>query len=109
MEGFHCLGGSDCDKSGLTLPIVEYGHDVGQSITGGFVYRGSDVPQLIGKYIYADFVSGRIWSLEYSGGEVIDNAELFDTDLLISTFGTDANNELFFCAFDGKIYQFAIE
>jgi len=108
MEGFHCLDGGDCDESGLTMPIVEYGHDVGQSITGGFVYRGSNVPQLIGKYIYADFVSGRIWSLEYSGGEVIENAELFDTDLLISTFGTDANNELFFCAFDGKIYKFTV-
>jgi hypothetical protein len=88
------------------MPIWEYSHNVGQSITGGFVYRGSLVPELVGKYVYADFVSGRIWTLEYSGTGNPVNQELFDTSLQIASFGKDADGELYICAFDGKIYHF---
>ena len=106
MEGFHCYNASSCDTVGLTMPIWEYSHSVGQSIIGGYVYRGFNVPELIGKYIYADYVSGRIWALEYSGDGEPTNSLLKDTDLNIASFGVDHNNELYICAFDGNIYRF---
>jgi len=107
MEGFHCFSPpSGCDMTGLTQPIWEYDHSVGQSITGGYVYRGSRTPELTGKYIYADFVSGRIWSLAYDGVNNPVNEQLLNSSLNISSFGIDENSELFICAFDGRIYQF---
>ncbi len=106
VEGRHCFNPpSNCDTSGLEMPIWEYPHSQGQSITGGFVYRGPSVPELIGKYVYADFVNGRIWALTYDGGSAA-NTLLMDTNLKISSFGVDARNELYICAFDGKIYRF---
>ena len=89
----------------LEEPIYEYSHAFGDAITGGYVYRGSVLTGLIGKYIYADYGSGRIWALEYAGGVVVNNSLLIDTTLVIPSFGVDANNELFICAFDGKIYK----
>ncbi len=106
MEGFHCYNAASCDTTDLIMPVWEYSHSVGQSIIGGYVYRGSNVPELTGKYIYADYVSGRIWTLEYDGIEKPVNLLLNDTDLNISSFGVDQNNELYICAFDGKIYKF---
>ena len=88
------------------MPIWEYSHSLGSSITGGYVYRGPSVPELEGKYIYADFGSGRIWSLEYDGVNPPTNTLLMDSNLLISSFGVDQNKELYICAFDGKIYRF---
>jgi hypothetical protein len=88
------------------MPVWEYDHSLGQSVTGGYVYRGNSVPELTGKYIYADYVSGRIWSLEDGNGGTVQNSLLIDTNLLIASFGTDQNEELYFCAFDGKIYRF---
>ncbi len=106
MEGKHCYNAETCDKSGLILPIYEYGRSLGQSITGGFVYRGSKLEQLKDLYIYADFISGRIWALDYSDPE---NTLLIDTDLSISSFGIDANNELYICSFDGFIYKLRLK
>ncbi len=83
-------------------------HDVGHSITGGFVYRGSELPSLIGKYIYADYENGQIWALEYDGRNKTSNTLLIDTDLEITSFGLDENNELYFCAFDGNIYKLKV-
>lgn len=107
MEGFHCFEPpSGCDTAGLELPIWEYNHDLGASITGGYVYRGSKVPELIGAYIYSDFMSGRIWSLRYAGSRLPINTELLNTGLNISSFGIDEKNELYMLSFDGKIYHF---
>ncbi len=107
MEGLHCFKPpSGCDTTGLELPVWEYNHDVGASITGGYVYRGSLVPELIGAYIYSDFMSGRIWSLRYDGSSLPINTELLTTSLNISSFGIDEKNELYMLSFDGKIYCF---
>jgi len=108
MEGDHCYEpSSGCSRSGLTLPIHEYPHDgSNKSITGGHVYRGTAVPTLVGRYVYADYVDGRIWALEYDGSQVVENTLLKDTSLFLSSFGLDQNNELYVCAFDGKIYRF---
>ncbi len=109
MEGFHCYNADNCDTTDLTMPVWEYDHSLGSSVTGGFVYRGPGVPEFTGKYIYADYISGRIWMLAYDGeGEPVN--QLFeDTGLLIASFGTDAENELYICAFDGRIYKFVSE
>jgi len=109
MEGFHCYNPSrNCDTTNLTMPIWEYGHnqDGGYSITGGYVYRGNSIKEIYGKYIYADFVTGNIWALEYDGKNV-NNKLLFKTNHSISTFGIDKNNELYFADYAaGKIYKF---
>jgi glucose/arabinose dehydrogenase len=109
MEGFHCYNPtSNCDTTGLTMPVWEYGHNEkgGWSVTGGYVYRGNDAGELEGKYIYADFVSGNIWSLEINDGSAINNL-LFDTDYAISTFGIDEGGELYFANYsNGRIYKF---
>lgn len=107
MEGNHCYNPpTGCNTAGLTLPVWEYSHNLGNSVTGGYVYRGPGVPELVGKYIYADFGSGRIWALEYDGVNPAVNNQLIDTSLLIASFGVDQNQELYICAFDGKIYRF---
>lgn len=105
MEGKSCYNATSCDTTGLTLPIWQYGRSLGQSITGGHVYRGDRLPELVGKYIYADFVTGRIWSLLYDGTAEPENELLLDTNLNISSFGTDQQQHLYMCAFDGNIYR----
>ena len=108
LEGTECFEPQEnCNREGLINPIFEYPHEnQNRSVTGGFVYRGDRFPQLTGLYIYADFVSGRIWALDNSGtGEPV-NTELYDADYNISSFGTDQNNELYICSFDGTIYRF---
>ena len=106
MEGSVCRPPtSGCSTGGLELPIWEYENPVvGRSVTGGYVYRGTTLPGLVGAYLYADFVAGAIWTLRYSGeGKPVN--ELFkDTNLNISSFGVDEANEIYICAFDGKIY-----
>lgn len=110
MEGLHCYNpSSGCDETGLELPIWEYSHDDpngGQSITGGFVYRGSNANELYGSYVYGDFVTGRIWTFVPLGNPT--NMLIFnETGLAISTFGVDENNELYFASFtNGRIYKF---
>ncbi|MBD3224795.1 MAG: T9SS type A sorting domain-containing protein [Caldithrix sp.] len=110
MEGKHCYDPpAGCDTTGLELPVWEYDHSVGQSITGGYVYHGDDVPELTGLYIYADYVGGQIWSLNYDGQGEPENSLLLDTGHNISSFGQDQNDELYICTFDGdnsKIYKF---
>lgn len=106
MEGFHCFEPmQNCDTSGLIDPVVEYPHELGRSVTGGFVYRGDDVPALFGRYVYADFVSGRFWTIDADGSEA-SNTELFETGLRVSSFGTDEDDELYVLAFNGRIYRF---
>ena len=95
MEGSLCfLAPGLCSSAGLTLPVAEYGHTLGNcSVTGGFVYRGS-IPALRGTYLYGDFCSGMIWGLRHNG-TVWDNLLLLDSPLLISTFGEDEAGELY--------------
>jgi glucose/arabinose dehydrogenase len=110
MEGSLCYSpSSGCNKTGLELPIWDYGHDVGSSITGGFVYRGPELNELYEAYVYGDYVSGRIWALRYDGVTTSINTELVDTSLNIPSFGLDQENRLYICAFDGRIYKLAVK
>jgi glucose/arabinose dehydrogenase len=105
MEGAHCFSASDCDSSGLEMPIAEYGREDGCSITGGYRYRGSRVGALHGAYIYGDFCSGKIWALRHDGQAVTEHIEIVDSDLRISSFGEGPRGELYILSFDGTIYR----
>jgi len=86
-------------------PIYVYanaGLDI--SITGGYIYRGLELTGLSGKYIYADFGSGKIWALSYNSSNVIGNELLIDTNFNIPSFGIDNDKNLYICSFDGNIY-----
>jgi len=109
MEGNHCFKpASKCSEEGLVKPVGEYTHKAGQSITGGYVYRGKKTPKLVGSYIFGDFVTGRIWQLK-PRNKGYSKKELLDTDLNISSFGIDEKNELYICSYyDGKIYQLKV-
>ena len=67
MEGTHCYKTSGCDPAGLTLPVAEYDHSQGCSVTGGVIYRGDQFDRLVGTYLYGDYCSGRIWGLRKPG------------------------------------------
>lgn len=110
MEGSLCFNPpADCDLTGLELPVYEYLHPLGRSITGGYVYDGSELPQLKGAYIYADYITGLIWGLWYHEEYEPVNYTLTNTDLNITSFGLDEDNELYMTAFDGIIYRLKLE
>ena len=106
MEGSICYPStSPCSSEGLALPILDYTHALGASVTGGYVYRGSAIPELSGRYIYGDFISGRIWSLNYARASSFAS-QLLDTNLNISAFGVDESKELYVVSYsDDKIYS----
>ncbi|HJX18315.1 MAG TPA: PQQ-dependent sugar dehydrogenase [Acidiferrobacterales bacterium] len=84
-----------CDPSGFEPPLHTYRHPQGFSITGGFVYRGTAIPGLCGAYLYADYVSKRLWALRESNGRVVASAELLRVPHAISSFGQDEERELY--------------
>lgn len=107
LEGTQCFNATSCDNSGFEAPVFEYDQSANdRSITGGYVYRGQTMASLQGLYVYADFISGRVWALSTNLGGNLSNQLLVESRLPISSFGTDANNELYLCAFDGAIYKF---
>ncbi|MEE9166307.1 MAG: PQQ-dependent sugar dehydrogenase [Candidatus Neomarinimicrobiota bacterium] len=113
VEGAHCYdryrpssSPTGCDTTGLTMPVWEYGRSLGEAIIGGFVYRGSQIPSLYGKYIYGDFEFGTVWSLDYNGIDPPTSSELFQMGpWSVTSFGVDKDNELYICTFNGKIYR----
>jgi glucose/arabinose dehydrogenase len=108
MEGIHCYAApeGECDESGLELPVAEYALGDECSVTGGYVYRGSRLPQLSGSYVYGDFCSGKIWALRHDGSRVTEQMQIADTSLRISSFAQSPSGEVFILSFDEKIYRF---
>ncbi|HEY4688298.1 MAG TPA: PQQ-dependent sugar dehydrogenase, partial [Anaerolineae bacterium] len=109
MEGMHCYSPRDgCDQTGLMPPVAEYTHDSGCSVTGGYVYRGSDYPWLDGVYVFADYCSGIVWSLERDAAGQWQMTERLDVDFSVSSFGEDRVGELYLAGRgDGTIYRLA--
>jgi glucose/arabinose dehydrogenase len=107
MEGTHCYNpNTNCNPGNLVLPVIEYDHTRGCSVTGGYVYRGSRWPRLRGMYLYGDYCSGRIWGAtrdSFSGA--VTTRELSDTSFFISAFGEDANGEVYVANHNGAIYR----
>jgi len=91
---------------GAIDPILEYPHSQNnKSITGGYVYRGKAIPGLVGWYIYGDYSSGRIWALKQKDGKVLANVELLHSRTQPSSFGQDAEGELYDVDYDGAIWK----
>ncbi|HJX14296.1 MAG TPA: PQQ-dependent sugar dehydrogenase, partial [Candidatus Deferrimicrobiaceae bacterium] len=107
MEGAHCYGSASCDNAGLVLPVTEYDHGLGCSVSGGMVYRGTEFPSFQGTYVYGDFCTGRIWGLR-KAGTAWENTLLADTTHQISTFGEDEAGNLYVAAHGtGAVYRIA--
>lgn len=109
-EGKHWFrpDGNDAVRPDLIEPIFEYHHDIGKSITGGAVYRGTRVPELVGKYVYADYVSGLLWALDYdhAAGKVLANYSLTGDKLPVMSFGEDEKGEMYFTTPFGSLFRF---
>jgi len=112
-ESFHPFGNKGVDvRKDMVEPIWEYHHDIGKSITGGGVYRGTKVPELDGAYLYADYVTMRVWALWYDAakGRVVANREIKNIGLPILSFGEDEKGEIYLLALSPTgqgIYRFS--
>ena len=107
MEGSACYQSSGCDMSGLTLPVVEYVHDGSScSVTGGYVYRGSQLPEVAGHYFYSDFCSGFLRSFRFDGEEATDERQWNAGSLgPVSSFGVDGAGELYVLNLNGAVFR----
>ncbi len=95
MEASACFEPAEgCATEGLVLPVAEYGHDLGCSVTGGYVYRGGALPGLAGTYLYADFCSGTIWGLDAAATDPQPRV-LLEGAGAIASFGEDEAGELY--------------
>ena len=109
MEGSLCFETDPCQAAGYRMPIYEYDHGEGCSITGGHVYRGRRIPEIDGLYFFGDFCRGWIRSLRWSAGTVTDvrswTDQLNPDNELIITFGEDGAGELYFATLAGNVYR----
>jgi glucose/arabinose dehydrogenase len=96
VEGNSCYRPAiGCSKAGKKIPLAVYGHSKGCSVTGGYVYRGTEYPALVGTYLFADFCSGRIWSVAAAGAARQTPHQLLDSTLMISSFGQAEDGGLY--------------
>ena len=114
MEGMHCYPpGATCNQTGLTLPVVEYDHQAGCSVTGGYVYRGGLLPELAGTYFYGDYCTGIVRSFKILNGSAVDEkdwtaalrTEAGGAMQGLSSFGLDAAGELYLVLLSGEVYR----
>ena len=110
MEGTRCFHKQDCDPADYTSPVITYSHEVGLSVTGGYVYRGSDIPELNGAYFYSDWVSSWIRSFKFADGGVTDEndwtEELGGSVGQPNTYGLDGHGEMYLLTHGGQVYKF---
>ncbi len=116
-EGFAAYDADESDKAKQAIaPLAAYGRGEGTSITGGYVYRGSALPELIGWYVYGDFVTGAVWALkrgekggdapkEHPVAEGVSVVKILASGPNIASFGEGPGGELYVCCFDGTIYR----
>ena len=89
----------DCSGRSVRKPVLAYGRSAGESVTGGYVYRGRDLPRLRGWYVFGDFISGQIWA--YKGGKKIS----IGTARGVTSFGLTAFGELLLTTIDGRVLR----
>jgi glucose/arabinose dehydrogenase len=107
MEGNSCFSSGSCDRSGLVLPVTQYTHADGCSVTGGYVYRGDAIPSLQGTYFYADFCSGWVRSFRFEDGTATEQRSWpsLAPGGSVPSFGEDARGELYLMSADGGVYR----
>jgi len=93
-EGLHCYGRGPCSVEGVVMPLAEYGHDQGCSITGGYVYRGRAIASLRGEYLFGDYCSGTVWALE-SAKKGAKPRQVLRSGKQIASFAEDNHGELY--------------
>ncbi len=110
MEGMHCFppGTATCDMTGKILPIFEYSHADGVAVIGGYIYKGTAIPSLANKYIFAD-LTGKIWSLTEAPANTWTRANLLSTGLTLTSFGRDAAGELYLVDYNGNILKLVLQ
>ncbi|MEN8238320.1 MAG: PQQ-dependent sugar dehydrogenase [Actinomycetota bacterium] len=104
MEGTTCFGGEGCDPTPFVAPLVEYDHDEGCSVTGGYVYRGGAIPELDGQYFYSDFCSGFLRSTALDG-TVTDWTNQTGETSRVTGFGVGGDGELYVVAQGGAVFR----
>jgi uncharacterized repeat protein (TIGR03806 family) len=108
-EGAHCYNATTCATTAngapLIDPVAEYDHTLGVSITGGYVYRGSAIPSLAGRYVFADFGSGRIFGLTSDGSGKFQRSELLHPSVAVSSFGQGNDGELYVVNYNGTLHK----
>jgi len=107
MEGLHCYAGASCDPSQFTLPVLEYSHSQGCSISGGYVYRGAAIPALQGHYFYADYCSGWVRSFRWQDGQATEPYQwpTLAPGGAVPSFGQDAAGELYVMNAGGQVFR----
>jgi glucose/arabinose dehydrogenase len=110
MEGAHCYPptvADSCDRTGLTLPVLDYDHSQGCAVTGGYVYRGAAIPALQGTYFYADYCQGWVRSFRFSDGRATDGRDwrALRPNGNITSFGEDAAGEVYVLTQQGGVYR----
>jgi glucose/arabinose dehydrogenase len=110
MEGRSCFSpGSGCNQSGLVLPVLQYDHGTGCSVTGGVVYRGCRMPGFAGTYFYGDFCTGLIRSFRLQGGQATEerdhSATVGRNVSQVSSFGVDVDGEVYVVDYEGEVYR----
>ena len=112
-EGAHDFnpgGTSGCGTATLIDPVAEYGHSEGESITGGYVYRGAQTTNLSGRYLFGDFVSGRIWAwIAENASTPRQPTHLLDSGLNISSFGQGNDGELYVVHYGGTLHRIVFQ
>lgn len=106
-EGTICYpSGNSCNPAGITVPVIDYDHGDGCSITGGYVYRGSALPEIAGRYFYSDFCKGWLRSFLVAGGAASERTDWGVTPVgNIQSFGVDSRNELYVLTSAGGVYR----
>lgn len=94
-EGAHCFDPPAGCADTFTEPVTEYDHSVGQSVTGGYVYRGTQIADLAGWYVFGDFVSGALFAVDANSQPTVGPEEVGDAGFNISAFGEDGDGELY--------------
>ncbi len=107
MEGRHCYSGS-CNQAGLVKPIAEYSHSDGCSVTGGYVYRGTRQPLLRGVYIFGDYCSGTVFTLQVHDGTITPRP-VADTGKNLTSFGEAEDGEIYVVATDGTLSRLVVD
>ena len=106
MEATQCFAQTDCAADGLTLPVAEYGRDLGCAVTGGYVYRGEAIPGLRGWYLFSDYCSGILFGVRSDADGVVGPSILLEMGISASTFGEGPDGELYVADLDGgSIYR----
>lgn len=109
MEGTRCFHDQECDPADYTSPVLTYSHEEGCSVTGGYVYRGQEIPELVGTYFYSDWCEQWIRSFKFVNGQVTEEtdwAEDLGTIGQVNSFGIGGDGELYLVTYEGVVAKF---